>query len=201
MTKENELLDPRYRQVRQTAEQLNSRMPADHPCQRGNGECCMVRDLAMTMDDLGVIAEGIANEDISQETLHQAMRNEGDEENQYCPFFDRTNRVCTIYEYRPLVCVSYGMGASPESQDVYDAAVTSQVQGEDAAIPLFNCDHVQMCQSCIITQGIRDVQIPLQDVQDSQTIKSYLEETNTFSTASFVRALPRLYPDLNKTEE
>lgn len=87
-------------------EQLGTWSDADraagHPCVAGNAECCTA-DAELISQDIDHLFEAFRSGQLPIEILHEAVAR-GLEENARCPFLDDENN-CTVYEYRPLICV------------------------------------------------------------------------------------------------
>lgn len=154
-----------YQEIRTLAEGINSRLPKDHPCRRGNGECCDQKDLVVTLGDAQIIEAGFRNGGIPLSVKEKAIQNAADRKRTYCPFFNMGERSCAIYEHRPVVCIAYGSGGKPNP---------SAIMREEPTIPVSEMQIIKMCDGCKKSLG-EPSRIPTQDVVDSIRVEQYLE--------------------------
>lgn len=101
-----------YEQLRFTAQQLSDQMPENHPCKIGKGNCCEQTDIALTRDDYLLLVKAVQDGKIDKSVIEKAVENASNPDNTFCPFFDKKQRLCTIYEQRPLACAIYGIGTN-----------------------------------------------------------------------------------------
>lgn len=188
-----------YTRVRNVAYTLSEQMPQEHMCRKGNGACCEARGLAIVADDAKIILQGIQDGSISPATVSTAIENSRDEGNTYCPFFDRGKRVCTIYTHRPVQCISYGMSATPLPTSEYHAAVLNRKYTKrDRGVSLYSCDHIKLCETCVVVNTLIGMRMPLQVLEDSPQVTDYLTEQEDFSINTFVDKLPPLLANVRK---
>lgn len=173
----SEFLSGMYLAIRRTAEVMNNRKSANHPCVRGNGECCRQRNISLTFEDAKLIERAVGRRQIPESVRQQAIANASDPTREYCPFFDIEGRVCTIYRYRPIICIAYGIGGIPESNGI----TTDVPKGRMRAL--------NMCHGCFNSLDGSMETVPLQDVQDYRVIAGYLEQSPRISSSDFVREI------------
>lgn len=165
---------PEYLKVRKIAQEVNDSLGSDHPCGRGNGECCKQRDVAVTIGDVLVITHAYKDGHISEDTLSKAEVNGTDESRDYCPFFDDQQRVCTIYDQRPLVCLTYGAGGLPQNPMLLMAAQIELSAGRDKQLPITDLRENKLCNACgecMLTQG---KQIPISQIVKAAVVDQYI---------------------------
>lgn len=91
-------------------------MPEGHSCTKGYGNCCeQGGDIVLTKGDTNLILEALADGRIPDSVKQQTIANLSGPNPNFCPFFNQDQRICSIYEDRPLVCVSYGSAEMPET--------------------------------------------------------------------------------------
>lgn len=193
-------LSPEYTRVRKLAQKVSAQMPPEHFCRKGNGACCEIRDLALTEGDERVIFCGIKEGGISEKTIQKASQNVADKTNPYCAFFDRTKRTCTIYPYRPIQCIAYGMSAIPLQTGEYkEVFLEREEAGVDRGLSLRSCDRIKMCESCCLTNTYMGVRIPLGVLEDSQEVTAYFMKQDDISMPEFVDNLPEVLSQLRES--
>ena len=100
------MANPEYMRAREMALKAMSIEPS--ACV-GDGQCCTF-DVPITKGDMGIIAKDIRSGKISREIVNASIeRSKDPERNEKCPFLDPDNK-CSIYESRPLVCITWGIG-------------------------------------------------------------------------------------------
>jgi Fe-S-cluster containining protein len=103
-----------YLQLRRQALELNAAAADCSMCHSIEGGCC-VPDLSMLPEDQELIHDAVASGDISPETLSRARARAQDESVDRCPFLG-DEYECTIYPYRPVVCIQHGNGGLPKEK-------------------------------------------------------------------------------------
>lgn len=100
-----------YSEFREKAENFNSKAKPYSFCKAINGGCCH-RDVDVIKDDKEFIRDAIQRGDIPRETVRRAQRRARDPQEKQCPFLGEQGE-CTIYPYRPLICIQHGNGGLP----------------------------------------------------------------------------------------
>lgn len=173
----SEVISENYRAIRRRAEAMNNRIPADHPCVRGNGECCRQRNISLTLEDARLIVEAVGSGKISRSVRQQAIRNASDPTREYCPFFDTERRVCNIYKYRPIICIAHGVGGIPWANEV------------TVDVPVNEMAAINMCHGCFNHLNGSTKTVPLQDVQDYQVIERHVKQQERIGINEFARRI------------
>ena len=107
-------LNESYLKLRRDTLELNDEAREHSLCRSICGGCC-VPDLSMLPEDQELILEAAARGDISVETLRRARARAQDDSVDRCPFLGDEHE-CTIYEYRPVVCIQHGNGGLPKEK-------------------------------------------------------------------------------------
>lgn len=109
-------MNPNYLQARDIALAANA-VEGANACV-GDGECCR-DDAPIYPDDIALIEQGLSDGTISRATALNAIARSNDPSQiGRCPFLTDNNR-CSIYEKRPYVCVSWGIGGEPIEPGTY----------------------------------------------------------------------------------
>ncbi len=108
------VLNDSYLQLRQQTLDLNDEGRAYCVCHSIKGGCC-VPDLSMLPEDQQLIREAVERGDISAATVRRAQARAADESVDRCPFLG-DEYECTIYPYRPVVCIQHGNGGLPKDK-------------------------------------------------------------------------------------
>lgn len=103
--------NPSYLHLREEALKLNDTAGEYSLCKAIRGGCCK-RDVTMLIEDQQVILEAIVRGDIDAPTLQRARRRALDEHEAFCPFLGDGGE-CTIYAFRPVLCIQHGNGGLP----------------------------------------------------------------------------------------
>ncbi len=188
--------DPQYYAMRARALDLSRRMPANHPCQMGVGNCCEQRDIVVLEGDWRLILQAANDRAISNNTIERAHQQATDPAETYCPFFDKKARKCTIYPFRPITCISYGSGAFPKTVRRFEQAeLEGALTGQPPSIPITECTRLSMCESCDVTRSARGDRLLLADMVEAHEISEYVAEdkrSNATTVQYLAEELPRL---------
>lgn len=102
-------VDNKYMQAREMALAANLVKGASSCV--GEGRCCAA-NVPLSKNDIAIITNDILEGRISHGALDDAIKRSNDPQNNRCPFLTDNNR-CSIYESRPYVCISWGIGGKP----------------------------------------------------------------------------------------
>jgi Fe-S-cluster containining protein len=100
-----------YQRLRDEALQLNDAGRPFSLCRGIDGGCC-IRDIKLLPEDQSIILEAAKRGDIPAETMQRARRRALDPSINACAFLGEQCE-CTIYAYRPVVCIQHGNGGLP----------------------------------------------------------------------------------------
>lgn len=109
-------------------------------CKAIDGGCCKP-NLKMLPEDQEVIMEAVASGEIDAATLQRARRRADDEQVNRCPFLGDQGE-CTIYPYRPVVCIQHGNGGLPKDKETTMRAIRNPGKKtiKISEIEKFSCD-------------------------------------------------------------
>jgi len=103
-----ETSDGKYELYRKAAKGLHTMyVTEDHPCGCGGGRCCMEPNIPVCEGDKEVILSAIQRGKISRTDILHAKRRVV-EDATACGFLRPDTNKCTIYQYRPMICVATG---------------------------------------------------------------------------------------------
>jgi len=154
-----------------------------HPCRPGVARCCEV-DIPLTDGDKEIVVRGIASGAISQEIVDKAIVKAKKHGTKRCAFLNDRNGRCTIYNYRPLVCVATGTTGIPSSEKALGTLLANPSEG----LPFSQLSST-MCSRCHETLAKRDARLTYPALVDSQKIYDYLLDLTTASMRNFVLSL------------
>jgi hypothetical protein len=178
-----------YFELRRNIKQQSDALPSDHPCRNGNGRCCNERDIPVTPSDERYIAAGIRSGKISAETVFRARKNAKDSSVGHCPFLG-PDKKCTIYEFRPIVCVVTGIGAKPNDPAKLQAENYHMKRtGEDRGFP---SDSTQscMCKPCHLELNKKEKRFSISGMMGMQDVFTHLAAEGTKSIIVALRSFP-----------
>ncbi len=179
-----------YLELRRFAENANAQLSPQHPCSKGNAVCCDERDVPISPGDTRFISAAIESGAIPAETVATAKANAADTERPHCPFLG-PNRECTIYEFRPIVCVATGTGGIPKPESTieleveFDHLVRTR---EDRGFPVAKTGST-MCEPCYRTQVGQNARFSTGGMAIMQEVGYHYQNSQTISDV-----VPRL-PD------
>ncbi len=105
------MANPEYIHARELGLQAMSIEPS--ACVADGAAACCTSEVPITKGDIGIIVGDIRKGKISREVVDAAIvRSKDPERSEQCPFLDSDNR-CSIYESRPLICITWGIGGIP----------------------------------------------------------------------------------------
>ncbi|HUG13858.1 MAG TPA: YkgJ family cysteine cluster protein [Thermomicrobiales bacterium] len=135
-----------YLQLRANLLDLNETAAQHSLCKAIAGGCC-VPNLKMLKDDQELILAAVERGDIDAETVQRARRRATDEQVTRCPFLG-DHAECTIYAYRPAVCIQHGHGGLPKDKATTMRAIRTPGNKtiRVAELEQFACD---ACAKCI----------------------------------------------------
>lgn len=107
-------LNESYLQLRKDTLELNDSAREHSLCHSIKGGCC-VPNLSMLPEDQELILEAAKRGDIGVDTIRRARARAQDDSVDRCPFLG-DEYECTIYEYRPVVCIQHGNGGLPKDK-------------------------------------------------------------------------------------
>lgn len=112
------MANPEYTRTREMALRANTIGPS--ACV-GDGKCC-TPDIPLTKGDLAVIVKNVRRSNIPREVVRETIERSNDLNRQdKCAFLDPDNK-CSIYPYRPVTCIVWGIGGLPmDKPDYYKA--------------------------------------------------------------------------------
>lgn len=97
-------MDNRYQHLRENAYTISAEQKEKaHPCVIGNAECCTA-DAEVLTEDIELLLEGFRDGSLPIDILHDAIERAQLMDGR-CPFLSEENH-CTVYEQRPLICIS-----------------------------------------------------------------------------------------------
>jgi hypothetical protein len=158
-----------YRRLRDEALRLNETGRPYALCRNIAGGCC-IRDIKLLPEDQLVILEAAARGDIDGATLQRARRRALDEGVTQCPFLG-DQYECTIYDYRPVVCIQHGNGGLPT-----DKATTLRAMRTPGNRTIRVGDLEQFACDACAAQGNPNDRIPLSIVGKSVAILVTVQE-------------------------
>ena len=141
------MVSPEYRKARKAAYAVNNSEIAT-PCVKGKAVCCD-NEVPITPGDRNVLLNAVETGHIPQAIIMNALLRAANEESEMCPFLDDANE-CSVYEYRPLVCIYFGKGAAPKRRgDLSDAVGKKRKTGVDPEFTIETCTP-GMCRDCAL---------------------------------------------------
>lgn len=153
-----------YSELRELQQNLNENYTEFNLCE-GTGDCCEP-NLFILNQDMEVIKSGVKQGDIPLDVVQRAKERARDPNLTNCSFLSNDNR-CTIYPFRPLVCMYYGYGGYPHTGKNIDEEKREAIQrGEfelGETIPNTELG-VFACEGCGVNK-CGDKKIPLEVVQ------------------------------------
>jgi ppGpp synthetase/RelA/SpoT-type nucleotidyltranferase len=91
------------------------------------------------------------------------------------------------------------MSATPLPTSEYHAAVLNRKYTKrDRGVSLYSCDHIKLCETCVIVNTLIGMRMPLQVLEDSPQVTDYLAGQEDFSINTFVDKLPPLLAQICK---
>ncbi len=143
-----------YKQVRSAAQIVNN-APISTPCVRGNGACCYQPEVPSTTEDHEVIIQAAKDGKIPKHIIDRALKRAFDPLSKGCPFLGDNNE-CTIYPYRPVICMMYGTGAGPSSRQLLAEAMKKRKSGKERGLKMPQVRPF-LCDSCMVSFNPRTV--------------------------------------------
>ena len=171
----------RYINLRRIAKLNNDSMPADHPCRRGFADCCRDPRVPVVPGDIKHIKTAIKRGNIPRRVIADA-KERVKKEPTICPFLNNSTGECTIYAYRPLICVATGALALPTREG------KNKLETENPPGLMHTELRPTMCSHCIGQELQRGRGINKQALKDSQQIIPYIS-LNSIPICDFVKKL------------
>lgn len=163
-----------YLAWRVAAEKLITKIPADYPCSRCNtSECCQNRKVRLTFFDAQYILEAIKNGEISKKVAEQAWETAKDRNSRICPFLNSETNKCTIYNHRPLVCMTYGYGHIPNQEEMERSFRILKLTKKDLGVQI-KSGEVHMCENSAQELINTSRRMPLGIMMNFSLQKTYL---------------------------
>lgn len=103
-----------YLKLRRDALEMNDTYRQHSLCHSIDGGCCLP-DLSMLPEDQQIILGAAERGDISPDVIRRARARAQDHSIDRCPFLG-DECECTIYAYRPVVCIQHGNGGLPKDK-------------------------------------------------------------------------------------
>ncbi len=170
-----------YIELRRIAKLNNDSMPADHPCRRGFADCCRDPRVPVVPGDVKHLKTAIKRGNISRRVIADA-KERVIKEPTICPFLNNSTGECTIYEYRPLICVATGALALPTREG------KNRLEAEKPKGLMHNELQSTMCGHCVSQEMQRGRGINTQALRDSQGILPFIK-LNSIPVNEFVKKL------------
>lgn len=186
-----------YQEILSHTKQALKEAP-ETPCKRGDGYCC-TKGVPMTWEDAAILTKAFEKGFISSEIKQAAMNNLKDKKRgDRCAFLSSQN-LCMIYEFRPLICVGYGVGGyllrseiSLSQEEYYQAVDDYYLLGIEHFV---NQDQLAgfFCRQCRLTLESQNLSYPIHVVNACSRAVSYAHERKACSVDDFVQKnLPKI---------
>ncbi len=157
----------------------------------GDGACC-TSQVPITKGDIGIIVKDIKSGKISSEVVDAAIaRSKDSEKTEQCPFLDNDNR-CSVYESRPLVCITWGIGGLPSSMGHVDLSkmISDGVLEETKPGRIRNMDLEQAtCLTCHLITAFDTTSTEANDLANKANtqIIPIIKSGRDYTTTDFVK--------------
>lgn len=191
------MANPEYIRAREMALEAMSIEPSS--CV-GDGQCC-TSDVPITKGDMGVIVKDIRSGKIPSEVVNASIeRSKYPERSGKCPFLDLSNK-CSIYESRPLICITWGIGGvfCPSETviiDSLDKMVADGTLEETKPGTIRNMELKQAtCVACRFLTAFNTTSVKANDLANEANthIKPIIRGGRKYSTMDFVKTdLPKI---------
>lgn len=167
-----------YSEFRAQVEKFNADSESYSFCKSIRGGCC-TSNIQILKEDGEHIRDVIQTGQISRDTVKRAQRRARDNEVTRCPFLGESDD-CTIYPFRPIVCINHGNGGIPLDKDMVKPILTGST--EDVVMKdlgPFSCANcVQLIDN--------ETSVPVEIVRKSMIIGSNAEKGQTTRMRSFL---------------
>lgn len=176
-----------YQELRERALALNQKEGSKHPCVRGNGACCEP-DIQITADDALNIRQSAMKGLIPLNVIQDAKKRVRNKNRQRCAFLGDDNE-CSIYEFRPLVCIITGTGGKPRTEDVRKAVDLFKITGKDTEI---SCTKVTdaSCVDCFKSMSEAGFKYNASSIGEFDAIVSGSVKKGILPISRLIRDLP-----------
>lgn len=181
-----------YARYRLLAEEINKKTPDVYPCKKcGTGECCKYPNLKITSFDMKslIMADSEGRLAAAKVLAERSLRQK---ERVYCPFLNQKDHRCSIYQYRPLICMIYGYERSTNHNFVPELQNSKGVYDRQ----------VLMCRGVAMTLIKAGLSIDIATKDKINTLMEYLEGIEARSgKISIAKFISRVLPDNRLRQE
>jgi hypothetical protein len=158
-----------YKTTRAKALGQVDEFPLAEYCEKGNGECCKVK-IEILDSDLEVIENAVRANLIPLPVIIGAYKASLDPEAKSCAFLYEAKdgqRLCSIYEYRPLICITNTAGGSPQDH-VYMKLALAGIKLPD--IKVRDLEKCGLCTGCFRKAERDNPSLPLEHLVTSLNV-------------------------------
>jgi hypothetical protein len=159
------------------------------PCLRGKAECCD-RTVGLSRADATLLLRAFAGGKIPDSVRERAVARNLDRRNDRCPFLS-DDRECTIYPFRPLICLAWGIGGRARPDTAAELSRRKQLQERTGLEQSVDVEEIACyaCPSCLAELRGERRHYPLALIEAITTAYVYLhadDEVGSLLT-NFVR--------------
>jgi hypothetical protein len=164
---------PSYESIRQTLVAAQAKV-GPTPCLRGKAECCD-RTVGLSRADAALLLHSLANGEIPDSVRERAVTNNLDRQSDRCPFLG-DSRECTIYPFRPLICLAWGIGGRARPDTAAALSRRKQLQEKSGIEQSVDVEEIACyaCPSCLAELRHERRQYPLELIEAVTTAYVYL---------------------------
>ncbi|MEX2007849.1 MAG: YkgJ family cysteine cluster protein [Candidatus Levyibacteriota bacterium] len=157
----------------------------------GEGACC-TSQVPISKGDIGIMVKDIHSGKISREVIDATIeRGKDPERSEQCPFLDIDNK-CSIYESRPLVCITWGIGGelSPMGHVDLSKMIASGELEETGSGRIRNMDLNQAtCLTCRLITAFDTTSIEANNLasEANNQVLPVIKKGRDYTTTDFVK--------------
>lgn len=157
--------------VRAIAQGLNNKIDKQHPCHLCHIGTCCEADILITPDDEAEITQAVKRKQIIPSVIKAAQERvkKGTDK---CGFLNEANK-CTIYQFRPALCIATGgAGVPTDTIKNHEAIDLFESSGIDIGIPVSNTS-TSMCVEGYIRMASSEKSFRVADVINFEGLLKY----------------------------
>jgi|GEM_PF-5125516 len=177
-----------YKDLRRSLLQENKLLPSEHPCCKGKGNCCE-RNIPVSEKDVQIISGAIQRGDIPRSVIAQAKERAATSKQNRCPFLNPRNE-CSIYPYRPIVCIEARAGGTAHPKQLEATVQQYAETGTDPGIPVCNTRTSHMCAECHQQMADAGMKFSSRGVRNHYALIAYLSNNPSIPMPEVVAKLP-----------